>query len=143
MITRPQFDALAAASNPYSVSIYIPTYRVGNQQEDKIRLKNALKKAEEKLGFRYGVSEREAKEILAPAQALEDQSDFWKNQSDGLALFIGEDRFEYYSCPIDFETMIYVAPEFYLRPLVPLLGDDTAFYLLALSTVSQRSTSRG
>lgn len=133
MITRSQFDTLAAASNSYAVSIYIPTYRVGNQQEDKIRLKNALKKAEDKLSFRYGLSEQEAKDFLAPAQALEDQADFWKNQSDGLAIFIAEGRFEYYSCPIDFETMIYVAPEFYLRPLIPLLGSDTAFYLLALS----------
>jgi len=133
MITRPQFDALASTTNDYSVSIYIPTYRVGQQQEDKLRLKNALKKAVEKLGFRYGLSEQEAKEFLAPALALEEQSDFWRNQSDGLALFIAEGRFEHYSCPIDFETMIYVAPEFYLRPLVPLLGNESAFYLLALS----------
>ena len=133
MITRGQFDTLASTTNDYSVSIYIPTYRVGNQQEDKIRLKNALKTAREKLEFRYGLSEKEANEFLAPAHALEDQPDFWKKQSDGLALFIADGRFEYYSCPIDFEPMIYVAPEFYLRPIIPVLGSESAFYLLALS----------
>ncbi|CAH0999835.1 hypothetical protein LEM8419_01121 [Neolewinella maritima] len=133
MFTRTNFDLLAAQANDYSVSIFIPTYRVGNQQEDQIRFKNALKKAHEKLIERYDLSEQEATDFLAEASALEDNQEFWKNQSDGLAVFIGPDRMEHYACPIDFETMIYVAPEFYLRPLVPLLGEESKFHFLALS----------
>ena len=48
MITRTQFDTLASSTQEHAVSIYIPTYRVGNQKEDQLRLKNALKKATEK-----------------------------------------------------------------------------------------------
>ena len=70
---------------------------------------------------------------MADAQALVENTDFWQDQSDGLALFISSDRFEYYSCPVDFEPMIYVAPEFYLRPLIPVLGDAQRFHILALS----------
>ncbi|PPK85961.1 hypothetical protein CLV84_2874 [Neolewinella xylanilytica] len=133
MINQTQFNTLAAARNDYSVSIYIPTYRVGRAQEDQIRYKNALKTAAGKLQKRYELSEREAERFLAEARKLEDDLEFWQNQSDGLAVFIGANRLEYYSCPIDFEPMIYVAPEYYLRPIVPMLGDADRFHLLALS----------
>ena len=133
MFTRPNFDRLASQINDYSVSIFIPTYRVGNQQEDQIRYKNALKKAHGKLIERYDLSEQEATNFLQEATTLEDDQAFWKDQSDGLAVFIGPDRMEHFSCPIDFETMIYVAPEFYLRPLVPMLGEESTFHFLALS----------
>ncbi len=138
MITRTQFDTLAAAAQDYAVSIFIPTYRVGNQKEDQLRLKNALKKASEKLEFRYGLTSEQAHTFLAEAQQLESNTEFWQDQSDGLALFIGSDRFEYYSCPVDFEPMVYVAPEFYLRPLIPMLGDTQRFHVLALSRGSAK-----
>ncbi|WP_116105027.1 hypothetical protein [Lewinella sp. IMCC34191] len=133
MINQTQFNSLAAARNPYSVSIYIPTYRVGRAQEDQIRYKNALQKANHKLRDRYDLSEQEADKFLSEARTLTDNLEFWQNQSDGLAVFVAADRFEYYTCPVDFEPMIYVSPEFYLRPIVPLLGDADRFHLLALS----------
>ena len=133
MFTRTDFDTLAAQTNDYTVTIYIPTYRVGNQQEDHIRFKNALKKAHHKLMERYELSDQAATEFLAEASQLLENTDFWSDQSDGLVVFVGPDRMDYYSCPIDFETMIYVAPEFYLRPLVPMLGEENKFHFLALS----------
>ena len=133
MINQAQFNSLASADNPYSVSIYTPTYRVGRAQEDQIRFKNALKKASHKLQERYELSESDADAFLSEARQLVDNLEFWQNQSDGLAVFIAKDRFEYYTCPVDFDPMIYVAPEFYLRPIVPLLGEDAKFHLLALS----------
>ncbi len=133
MINQNQFNSLATASYPYAVSIYIPTYRVGKAQEDQIRFKNALQKATHKLEKRFELSAQQAEKFLSEAQALVDNLEFWQNQSDGLAVFIAKDRFEYYTCPIDFEPMIYVAPEFYLRPIIPMLGDTDRFHLLALS----------
>ncbi|WP_420460769.1 hypothetical protein [Neolewinella sp.] len=133
MFTRTDFDILAAQTNDYSVSIFIPTYRVGNQQEDHIRFKNALKTAHQKLMERYELSDHGADEFLGAATELLDDTKFWTDLSDGLAVFIGPDRMDYYACPIDFEPMIYVAPEFYLRPLVPMLGEDNKFHFLALS----------
>lgn len=133
MITNTQFNTLAATLNDYSVSIYIPTSRVGSEQEDRLRLKNAIKKAREKLQSRYDLSEQDAEALLQPATELLEQAAFWKGQSDGLAVFVAEGRFEHYSCPVDFEPMIYVAPEFYLRPLIPVLGEESRFYFLALS----------
>ncbi|WP_116124864.1 hypothetical protein [Lewinella sp. IMCC34183] len=133
MITLENFNALAAATNEYSVSIYTPTYRVGNEKEDHIRFKNALKKAADKLGKRYGLSEKEAETFLKPAHELADNSEFWQQQSDGLAVFVGPDRFEYYTCPLDFNPLVYVSEEYYLRPLVALVGDQHRFHFLALS----------
>lgn len=133
MITQQQFESLAQSTNAYSVSIYQPTYRVGNAQEDQIRYKNALSKAENKLQQRYGLSEQEATAFLSKAAALQEDLGFWQNQSDGLAVFVGPDRFEYYSCPVDFDPVVYVSPEYYLRPILPLLGETDRFHLLALS----------
>ena len=133
MINRIQFDLLAAQTNDYSVSIYLPTYRVGQEQEDRLRYKNALTTAHEKLMARYDLTDQDATDYLATARELEEDYEFWKNQSDGLAVFIGPDRFEYYPCPVDFEPMIYVSPEYYLRPLAPLMDEESRFYILALS----------
>ncbi|THH41947.1 baeRF3 domain-containing protein [Neolewinella litorea] len=133
MITRTQFDSLAAARNPYSVSIYIPTYRVGKEEEDRIRYKNALQTATQKLEKRYDLAHAEAEAFLKQAHTLGDNPDFWKNQSEGLAVFVAKDRFEHYACPIDFEPMIYVSEEFYLRPLIPIVGEQNRFHFLALS----------
>lgn len=133
MINRNQFNQLADAKNPFAVSIYIPTYRVGREQEDMLRFKNAIRQAGEKLQARYGLQEKQAESYLSRARQLLDDQSFWQNQSDGLAVFIDKDRFEHYSCPIDFEPFVYVAPEFYLRPLVPLLVEASTFHILALS----------
>lgn len=133
MITRSQFDALSAANFDYAVSIYIPTYRVGQEQEDRLRLKNALKQAEHKLTDRHGLTEPQAEDFLAKGYDLVEQPDFWKEQSDGLAVFIADDRFEYFSCPVDFEPLVYLSQQFYLRPLIPALGGETEYYFLALS----------
>ncbi|NJB84851.1 hypothetical protein GGR26_000596 [Lewinella marina] len=133
MITRTQFDSLAAAQYPYCVSIFIPTYRVGKEEEDRIRYKNAVQTATQKLEKRYDLSRNEADAFLKQAHDLADNLEFWKNQSEGLAVFVAKDRFEHYVCPIDFEPMIYVSEEFYLRPLIPIVGEQHRFHFLALS----------
>ena len=133
MFSRNDFTTLAEHRNDYSITIYTPTYRVGRQEEDRIRFKNALALASDKLIERYGLSGPEAEAFLEPARQLAAATDFWANQSDGLVVFVGKDRLDHFRCPIDFEPMVYAAPEFYLRPLVPMIGQDTAFYFLALS----------
>ncbi|MCP9235621.1 hypothetical protein [Lewinella sp. JB7] len=133
MIDQNIFNTLAATTDTYLVSIYLPTYRVGNRKEDRLRLKNALKQAREKLQHRYGLREDQANQFLEKGHQLEGNADFWNTLSDGLAVFIGPDHFEYHTLPIDFEPMVYVAPEYYLRPLIPVVSSDARFHLLALS----------
>ena len=137
MINHEKFRALYNERGGNCVSIYIPTQRAGNIQKDSIELKNALKEAEERLVER-GVGERDAEAFLQKANDLLDDKNFWQNQSDGLAMFIGEDRFETYTCPVEFERFVYVAGKFYLRPLLPMLTDDHKFFILTLSEKNVR-----
>lgn len=140
MFNREHFDNLVnvASDNLPCVSIFIPTHRTGHVQEDKIRFKNALSDAKnrlqnEKLLANGGLSERKAEGFLTPAYDLLENNNFWMHLSDGLAVFIGEDRFEYYTVPIDLNPLTYVKHHFYLRPLMPLLDKEDRFFLLALS----------
>jgi hypothetical protein len=61
-----------------------------------------------------------------------DDSDFWRHQSDGLALFLADGFSKQYTLPIYFEAFTYVADHFYLKPLVPMFNGDGRFYLLHL-----------
>jgi hypothetical protein len=111
----------------------MPTHRTGREiREDALRCKNLLNKAEEQLR-EIGVRTPEAQEVLAPAWKLQSDGEFWKSQSDGLAIFAAHDFFNCYRVPLLFEETLMVNRRFYVKPIVPLLEGDGTFYLLAAS----------
>lgn len=119
------------------VSLYVKTHRAGDPG-DRIRLKNAITEAVDQLEagklFANPVyNKNEAMKFMAPAYDLLDNDEFWSDQSDGLAIFISEGTFEYFTVPVDFENFVYVGHEFYLRHLMPLITGENRFFLLALS----------
>ena len=119
------------------ISILIPTDRVGDGQAEKIRFKNQLDEAinllmDENIQ-QYPLNKQEALKYLFPAYELLDNDDFWIRQSDGLAVFIGPERFEYFALPITFQPMTYVNNHFYLFPLLEAITGKKRFFLLALS----------
>lgn len=134
MISKKQLLKLADTHESLCVSIYIPTHRAGQQTldgTDKISLKNQLKEVRQQLAH-SGRSDEEIKTFLEPVIQLLDNSEFWRKQSDGLAIFLTEQDFYQYSIPIPFKEFSYVSNEFYLKPLLPLIESDTTFYLLKL-----------
>ncbi len=132
MLNREKFEALMNKRSNILVSIYIPTYRAGNAEADHLRFKNALTEATNKLK-EHGLEEKDARAFLRKGYDLLDQKDFWAHLSDGLAVFLSDDAIEYYLTPIDFNPMVYVAKNFYLRPLFPVISGEDRFFLLALS----------
>ncbi|MCX5845068.1 MAG: hypothetical protein NTW12_01710 [Deltaproteobacteria bacterium] len=115
------------------ISLFMPTYRTGAElQQNQIRLRNLLREAEEKL-LDGGLRTAEAKALLEPVSGLLGNVIFWRQQSDGLAVFLSADVFSYYCLPIDFDELIVVADRFHVRPLLPVLGSDGRFYILTLS----------
>jgi release factor family 3 len=74
-----------------------------------------------------------ADELLKPARRLLDQGYFWREQRDGLALFLTDDFYRYYSLPLRFPKFAVVADRFHLKPLLRYFTSDSQFYLLALS----------
>lgn len=138
MFTPEDFKELANRREDICVSIYLPTARAGNPEEDRIRLKNNLQRAARRLEAIGQLSEREAEAFLRPASDLLNEEEFWAQQSDGLAVFIGPGFFRYENCPLDFNERVYVGHNYYLSPLIPLVSSNNRFYLLTLSQQSVR-----
>jgi hypothetical protein len=115
------------------VSIFMPTHHKGGEdQQDPIRLRNLLRTSEDKL-VASGLRASEARAMLKPAESLLTDNLFWRQQSDGLALFLDTSLYFYYRIPLVLKEEAGVGERFYIKPLVPLLSDCGWFYLLAIS----------
>jgi hypothetical protein len=132
-LSQDELKTLMEKRQEWCVSIFMPTFRTGAEgQQNQIRFRNLLRGAEEKL-LAVGLRPQEVKKFLEPAQALVGNVLFWRRQSDGLALFLTADLFRYFCLPEAFDELILVADRFHIKPLLPLLGGDKRFYILALS----------
>jgi hypothetical protein len=135
---RDDLEALIANTEKPCVSIYLPTHRAGaDVQQDPIRLKNALRKAEERLAGN-GMRSPDARRMLEPAQKLLPDDLFWRHQLDGLALFISPTSFRAYRLPLTIDELVVVADRFHVKPLLPILAGDGRFYVLAVSQKNVR-----
>ena len=116
------------------VSIYMPTHVGGGQNpQDLIRYKNLVQEAEDQL-VRYGLRSPEAKSLLGPAQALQQDNLFWRQQTGGLALFADKGGyFVYYRIPLSLNELVVISERFHIKPLIPLLAGSGVFYVLAIS----------
>lgn len=113
-------------------SFYMPTYRLGSEtQQNAIRFKNLMKQAEVQLQ-QYGLRSTEIIDFLQAAHEL-DREEFWQNQNEGLALFIGVGMCCYFCLPIQFEERVIVSDRPHLKPLLPLLTGDGKYYLITLN----------
>ena len=87
---RDDLKSLVQAGDGVRVSLYFPTHRQSSKTlEDRLRLKNLLKRAETKLSDR-GVSAHCAKSILEPAYEFWMDDHFWLKQQDGMAILLRE-----------------------------------------------------
>lgn len=132
-ITRSELQEIINARGEACVSIYLPMVRAGaDVQGNATRLKNALADAEEKLRS-WDWRQSDIDELLAEPRKLLTESPFWREQLDGLALFLSPTFYRSYRVPIEFERLTLVAERFHIKPLLPLFTDDGRFYVLALS----------
>jgi len=133
VLSKSEIEQLATKREQWCVSIFMPTRRAGAEiQQNPIRLKNLLGQAEERL-VTLGLRQPEAEALLEPARDLIPRQDFWRHQSDGLALFLSPKSFWLYRLPFDFAELMVAADRFHIKPLLPLLSGDGRFYVLALS----------
>ncbi len=133
ILTKSDFRRLLEGRARVCISIFMPTHTASTETlEDPLRLKNLLHQAEELL-IQRGLRHSEAVRILKPAIGLVDDGLFWRNQSHGLAIFASPTMFRYFRLPLVFGELLVVAENFHIRPLLPLLGGDGSFYLLAIS----------
>lgn len=124
---------LIAQQGKWCVSLYMPTHRLGReQQQNPIRLKNLLAEAETKL-LATGLRRQEVQKLMHPAEELLWNKDFWQHQEDGLAIFLTNDFHKVYRLPVEFEELLMTGTSFQIKPLLPCLGRGIKFYVLAVS----------
>jgi hypothetical protein len=132
-VSTDDLRQLATAADQYSVSVYLPTHPTGNERaQDPIRLKNLLARARREMEA-LGLPPRQIDELLAPADAVHDQADFWTEMSNGLAVLIDTHGMRTYRLPTLVDELSVVADHFHLKPLLASLAADEVFYVLALS----------
>ncbi len=134
LISKKEITELHDVKQENCISIFIPTHRAGKkvlQQEDTLALKNQLKEVENKLA-KKGLHANVVKKMTAPVQELIDDTSFWREQSDGLAIFVADGFSKYYTLPVYFKEFNYISNSFYLKPLMPMFVGDGNFYLLML-----------
>jgi len=133
VLSRDDLELLVRQPRSSCVSLYMPTHRSGPEtQQDPIRLKNLIRRAEETL-VAAGTRRPDASEVLRPARELIEDEAFWRHQSDGLALFLRTGWFRSYRLPLAFEELVVASDRFHMSALLPLLTGDGRFYVLALS----------
>jgi hypothetical protein len=134
LLSKKEIAELHAINKEHCISIFIPTHRAGKevlQEKDALSLKVQLQHVRKKLA-KKGYHETDITAITKPVQQLIDDNLFWRQQSDGLAIFIAENYFQKYTLPIYFEAFNYISNLFYLKPLMPLFVGDGRFYLMVL-----------
>jgi len=134
-MTKQDLLVLADFSGINCVSIYIPTHKKGhevNEGQDAILLKNHYQQIRQQLKDK-DIPENEANQYLAPIQQLIEDSDFWRHQEHGLAVFLGPDYFKYLKLPYSAREFSMLSTSFHLDQIVPLLHKEHPFYVLAVS----------
>jgi hypothetical protein len=115
------------------VSFFMPTHRGGPQvRQDPIRLKNLQRTAERTL-IEQGHRSSDVRAWLAPIDSLKEDDEFWRYQSDGLALFLAPGLLRVYRLPLQFEEVMVVADRFHVSPVLPYFTEDERFFVLTLS----------
>jgi hypothetical protein len=135
-IPKPTFEALMKHQHAHSVTVYMPMFKGGKEQNENMgqaSLKECIREAQELLKA-YQIHESEIKDYLRPIQELVSDIELWRNPAEGLAIFLDkENGMAFYKLPIAFDKQVYVANSFYVQPLFPLFSGDGRYYLLALS----------
>jgi len=132
-LTDKVFSEITNAQSDYCASIYMPTYRKGQEStQSPTRLKNLVRQTRSMLEER-GMKDTEIDSLVKPAEDLYLNSMFWQKQSDGLALFLSKEHQFIYRLPIRFEEDVVIAPKFHLKPLFPLYNSLGNYKILSLS----------
>jgi release factor family 7 len=130
--TRADLQTLIAPPEGLCVSVFTSTHRGGAELQDLVRWKEQLNEAEQQL-VASDMRPGQALNMTAPARLFLKNDEFWRNSSDGLALFLGTDFLRIFRLPLRFANQVFVGPRFHVKPLLPWISGDGRFYVLAVS----------
>ncbi|HEY0655980.1 MAG TPA: hypothetical protein VGD65_22750 [Chryseosolibacter sp.] len=135
-LNKETFSALANHQGDTCISIYLQTHRKGsevNELVDNTVFKNYLQQITAQLKQKK-MDELTLEKILAPAYELLRNDTFWRQQSNGLAVFITEGSTQYLKLPFTpKQEELVINTSYYLSPLTAMMTHGDYFYLLMLS----------
>ncbi len=140
LIQAKELKTLIETADRPCISIYLPTTEPGQDaHQNLIRFKNSLNQIEAQL-YDRGWNEEQVAELLQPLHLSipHDNTDFWKQQQGGMAIFLAPGAYYCYTLPLEFDDLALVADRFYLKPLLPIFIDSAPFYVLAIAKNSLR-----
>jgi hypothetical protein len=134
--TRPttaDLRALLAPHEPPCISLYEPTHRSypESSQEDPIRYRNLLHRAEESLRARY--PSRVFRPVMEKLERFASDTDFWIQAVSGLAVFGSADDLRVFKLQQPVPELLSVADRFQIKPLIRSLQRDGRYQVLALT----------
>jgi hypothetical protein len=71
--------------------------------------------------------------LLAPARELLDDQDFWRHQSDGVAIYLAPGFMRTFRLPVSLEDLVVTGSRFYIKPVLQAMTGEDRFHVLALS----------
>ncbi len=132
-ITKAEIKTLVDQEPEICVSIFMPVLKAGSEgRQNPIRFKNLISKAGDRL-CTSGLSVTDAERILMPAEDITNNELFWQKQLDSFVACCSRKFSAFYSLNFSVEEQVVVGNRFYIKPLLPLLMEDTEFYVMALS----------
>ncbi len=141
-LTENDIQELIQYQADHCLSIYLPAHRISNETaKDRIRLKNLADQARAALDER-GVRTAGQADWLEPIEGLLEDSDFWRYQGDGLAVFSAPGFFRFFRLPLRFQEQLFLSTHFHIKPLLSPQVKDGQFYLLEID-LNQARIRRG
>jgi hypothetical protein len=135
VLTKELFENLANYKGEFCVSVYLPTHRSGvevNELEDSIMFKNVLQEVTSELKNK-GADQGRIQRMLESGYELFRNTAFWRNQEQGLAVFIADDYFKFVKMPETPTRELLINTSFMVKPLVNAMTVNEYFYLLVVS----------
>ena len=130
-----------------AVSIYLPTSRSSSEADaDRLRFRAALDRARELLSTEGDGAGDDASGMLEELEPLTKDTEFWRYQADGLAVFVSAGLRRMYRVPTQVPELVVVGPTFHTRPLIEHLQAPDRYWVLGLSQKKIRlweGTARG
>ena len=140
-LTKKKLHGLAKHEGGPALTLYMPlqtpSAKSAGKQENMIRLKNLIKKAEV-AGESYarpdsGTEAETVSSLLNPLRdALHGGDRFWDPQAESVAIFITSEMLRVVPLPVTVAEQAIVDDRFHLKPLFAARPVSGRFYLLAL-----------
>lgn len=120
------------------VSLFMPTHQstdANTLQQDRTRFKNAIQQ------LKQDYTDNLSADIINNLEALLDDTEFWKYQDKGLAVFAAEDHLEYIPLSVAVNQAVFVEDHFVVTPLYCLASVKSDYYVLDVNITKPRLLS--